>query len=256
MQPLEIHQFPCLSDNYGYLIHDADSDFTAAIDTPDAAAIQAALAQTGWRLTHIFNTHHHADHAGGNLELKAATQCTIVGPRADARRIPGIDVEYGDGDTFSFGAHPVEVFDTPGHTTGHIVYRFAQDGVAFVGDTLFSLGCGRLFEGTPKQMWTSLEKLMRWPDETQLYCAHEYTQANARFALTVEPGNEALVARSRAVDDLRARGEPTVPTTLELEKATNPFLRASSPEIQRAVGCDGGDLVEVFARVRKRKDEF
>jgi hydroxyacylglutathione hydrolase len=256
MQPLEIHQFPCLSDNYGYLIHDADNDLTAAIDTPEVAAIEAALANKGWRLTHIFNTHHHADHAGGNLELKAATRCTIVGPRADARRIPGIDVQYGDGDRFMFGEHPVEVFDTPGHTAGHIVYYFAQDGVAFVGDTLFSLGCGRLFEGTPKQMWTSLEKLMRWPDGTRLYCAHEYTQANARFALTVEPGNAALVARSRAVDELRARGEPTVPTTLELEKATNPFLRPSSPEIQRAVGCNGGDPVEAFARVRKRKDDF
>lgn len=256
MQPLEIHQFPCLSDNYGYLIHDAENDLTAAIDTPEVAAIERALEDKHWSLTHIFNTHHHADHAGGNLALKAATHCKIIGPRADARRIPGIDVEYGDGDGFMFGNHPVEVFDTPGHTTGHIVYYLPADGVAFVGDTLFSLGCGRLFEGTPGQMWTSLQKLMRWPDGTKLYCAHEYTQANARFALTVEPGNSALVERSRQVDDLRARSLPTVPTTLELEKATNPFLRPSSPEIQRSVGCDGQDLVEVFARVRARKDAF
>jgi len=256
MQPLEIHQFPCLSDNYGYLIHDAENDLTAAIDTPDVEAIQAALADKGWRLTHIFNTHHHPDHAGGNLELKAATRCQIIGPKADARRIPGIDIQYGDGDTFMFGSHPVEVFDTPGHTTGHIVYYLPKDGVAFVGDTLFSLGCGRLFEGSPGQMWGSLQKLMSWPDDTALYCAHEYTQANARFALSVEPGNAALVARSRAVDELRARKEPTVPTTLELEKATNPFLRPSSPEIQRAVGCDGSDLVEVFKRVRALKDRF
>lgn len=256
MRPIQIYMFPCLSDNYGYLIHDAVHDVTAAIDTPSAAAIRAALEQQGWRLTHIFNTHHHADHAGGNLELKAATGCQIIGPRADAVRIPGIDVEYGDGDSFLFGEHPVRVFDTPGHTTGHIVYHLPEDAVAFVGDTLFSLGCGRLFEGTPEQMWSSLQKLMRWPDDTALYCAHEYTQANARFALTVEPGNAALVARSKAVDELRERDTPTVPTTLELEKATNPFLRPSSPEIQRTVGCDGSDLVEVFARVRALKDSF
>jgi len=256
MQPIEIHMFPCLSDNYGYLIHDAEQDLTAAIDTPSADAIRAQLAVKGWRLTHIFNTHHHADHAGGNLELKAASGCEIVGPRADAARIPGIDVQYGDGDSFMFGSHRVRVFDTPGHTTGHIVYYLPDDAVAFVGDTLFSLGCGRLFEGTPAQMWHSLQKLMDWPDDTRLYCAHEYTQANARFALTVEPGNRDLVARSRDVDDLRGRDEPTVPTTLALEKATNPFLRPMSAEIQKTVGCDGNDLVAVFARVRALKDEF
>lgn len=256
MQPIEIHMFPCLSDNYGYLIHDAEHDLTATIDTPSADAIRAALADKGWRLTHIFNTHHHPDHAGGNLELKAETQCQIVGPRADASRIPGIDIEYGDGDRFEFGGHAVNVFDTPGHTTGHIVYWLPDDSIAFVGDTLFSLGCGRLFEGTPTQMWSSLQKIMSWPDETVLYCAHEYTQANARFALTVEPGNAALVARSAAVDELRERDEPTVPTTLELEKATNPFLRPASAEIQRTVECDGSDLVEVFARVRALKDSF
>jgi len=256
MQPIEIHMFPCLSDNYGYLIHDAEQDLTAAIDTPSADAIRAQLAFKGWRLTHVFNTHHHADHAGGNLELKAESHCEIAGPRADAARIPGIDVQYGDGDTFMFGNHRVQVFDTPGHTTGHIVYYLPDDAVAFVGDTLFSLGCGRLFEGTPAQMWDSLQKLMGWPDATRLYCAHEYTQANARFALTVEPGNSALVSRSRVVDEMRERNEPTIPTTLELEKATNPFLRPMSVEIQKTVGCDGGDLVEVFARVRALKDEF
>jgi hydroxyacylglutathione hydrolase len=256
MQPLEVHMFPCLSDNYGFLIHDADEDLTATIDTPSAETISAALAEKGWRLTHILNTHHHADHAGGNLELKRATGCRIIGPRADAARIPGIDVQYGDGDRFFFGAHPVEVFDTPGHTTGHIVYHFPQDAVAFVGDTLFSLGCGRLFEGTPAQMWSSLQKLMRWPDETKLYCAHEYTQANARFALTVEAGNRDLVERSRQVDALRAKNAPTVPTSLALEKSTNPFLRPASAEIQASVGCDGSDLVEVFARTRALKDRF
>jgi hydroxyacylglutathione hydrolase len=256
MQPIDIHMFPCLSDNYGFLIHDADRGLTAAIDTPSAAAIRAALAEKGWRLTHIFNTHHHADHAGGNAELKAETGCQIIGPRADAGRIPGIDIQYGDGDTFTFGNHSVQVFDTPGHTTGHIVYYLPEDAVAFVGDTLFSMGCGRLFEGTPGQMWASLQKLLRWPDATRLYCAHEYTQANAKFALSVEPNNPELVARSQQVDALRARDEPTVPTTLALEKATNPFLRPSSAEIQASVGCDGRDLVEVFARTRALKDAF
>jgi hydroxyacylglutathione hydrolase len=256
MRPLDIYMFPCLSDNYGFLIHDGDAGVTATIDTPSAEAILSALEHKGWKLTHILNTHHHADHAGGNLALKEATGCTIIGPRADAARIPGIDVQYGDGDRFSFGGHPVEVCDTPGHTIGHIVYYFPDDGVAFVGDTLFSLGCGRLFEGTPAQMWNSLQKLMRWPDETRLYCAHECTQANARFALSVEAGNPDLVERSRQVEELRGREEPTVPTTLGLEKATNPFLRPASAEIQAAVGCDGSDLVEVFARPRSLKDEF
>ena len=256
MQPLEIHMFPCRSDNYGYLIHDADHDLTATIDTPSAEAIRVALKTRGWRLTHIFNTHHHDDHAGGNLELKEQTGCEIVGPRADAGRIPGIDRQVGDGDTFKFGGHAVHVYDTPGHTTGHIVYHLPDDSVAFVGDTLFSLGCGRLFEGTPAQMWNSLQKLMSWPDDTLLYCAHEYTQANARFALSVEPNNPELVARSMQVDGLRAKDEPTVPTTLALEKATNPFLRPTSAEIQESVGGSADDLVEVFARTRAMKDNF
>ena len=256
MQPLEIHMFPCLSDNYGYLIHDAEHDVTATIDTPSVEAINAALETKGWRLTHIFNTHHHPDHAGGNLELKEQTGCEIIGPRADAARIPGIDRQYGDGESFTFGGRAVHVYDTPGHTTGHIVYHLPEDSVAFVGDTLFSLGCGRLFEGTPAQMWNSLQKLMRWPDDTLLYCAHEYTQANARFALSVEPNNPELVARSMQVDSLRAKDEPTVPTTLALEKATNPFLRPASAEIQASVGCGDDDLVEVFARTRAAKDNF
>ena len=256
MQPLEIQMFPCLSDNYGYLIHDAEHDVTATIDTPSADAINAALEARSWRLTHIFNTHHHPDHAGGNLELKERTGCEIIGPRADAARIPGIDRQYGDGEVFQFGGRAVHVYDTPGHTTGHIVYHLPDDSVAFVGDTLFSLGCGRLFEGTPAQMWDSLQKLMQWPDETLLYCAHEYTQANARFALSVEPNNPELVARSMQVDGLREKDEPTVPTTLALEKATNPFLRPASAEIQDAVGCGDEDLIEVFARTRALKDNF
>jgi hydroxyacylglutathione hydrolase len=256
MSPIEIHQFPCLNDNYGYLVHDRDADVTAAIDTPDAGAILAALAERRWTLTHILNTHHHADHAGGNLELKRRTSCRIIGPRADAARIPGIDVEVGDGDTFELGSHEIEVLDTPGHTRGHIVYLFRADEAAFVGDTLFSLGCGRLFEGTPAQMWSSLSKIMSWPERTRLYCAHEYTQSNGRFAVTVEPGNRALAERVAEVASLRAAGKPTVPSTLALEKATNPFLRPTSRNLQETIGLVGASNVEVFAKTRALKDAF
>jgi len=256
MSPIEIHQFPCLHDNYGYLVHDAEAAVTAAIDTPDAAAILAALAQRGWVLTHILNTHHHADHAGGNLELKRRTGCRIVGPRADAARIPGIDAEVGDGDAFLLGHHRVQVLDTPGHTRGHIVYYLPNDDAAFVGDTLFSLGCGRLFEGTPAQMWSSLQKMMSWPERTRIYCAHEYTQANGRFAVTVEPGNRALAERVAEVARLRSAGEPTVPSTLALEKATNPFLRPASRDLQETIGMVGASDVEVFAKTRALKDAF
>lgn len=253
---MEIHQFPCLQDNYGFLLHDPESGLTATIDTPDAAAILAEANRRSWHLTHIFNTHHHRDHAGGNLELKQQTGCMIVGPRADAARIPGIDLAYGEGDEFLFGGHRIQVFDTPGHTRGHIVYYLPDDGVAFVGDTLFAMGCGRLFEGTAEQMWSSLQKLLRWPDETRVYCAHEYTQTNARFALTVEPRNPDLIERASEIDRLRARHMPTVPTNIGLERKTNPFLRPDSPEIQDTLGMRGAPLVEVFAETRRRKDVF
>lgn len=256
MSPIEIHQFPCLQDNYGYLVHDRDANLTAAIDTPDAGAILAALDERRWTLTHILNTHHHPDHAGGNLELKRRTGCRIVGPRADAARIPGIDVAVGDGDGFELGSHAIEVSDTPGHTRGHIVYLFPADEAAFVGDTLFSLGCGGLFEGTPAQMWSSLSKILRWPDRTRLYCAHEYTQSNGRFALTVEPANPALRARIDDVARLRSAGRPTVPTTLALEKATNPFLRPTSRNLQETIGMLGASEVDVFAKTRALKDAF
>jgi hydroxyacylglutathione hydrolase len=256
MADLEVHMFPCLDDNYGYLIHDPASGDTATVDTPEVAAIDNALSEKGWRLTHILNTHHHADHAGGNLELKDKYGCTIVGPRNDRERIPGIDVEVGDGDSYEFGGKSFAVYDTPGHTKGHIVYHVAEQGIAFVGDTLFAMGCGRLFEGTPAQMWNSLQKLLAWPDETVIYCAHEYTQANARFALSVEPQNDDLVARAREVDDLRSKGIPTVPTTMGLEKRTNPFLRPDSEGLQETVGLAGASLVDVFAETRRRKDTF
>tara|TARA_B100000029_G_scaffold513973_1_gene615166 strand:+ start:9245 stop:10009 length:765 start_codon:yes stop_codon:yes gene_type:complete len=253
--------FPCLNDNYGFLLHDKESDLTATVDTPEVEAIMEALSQKGWTLTHIFNTHHHADHAGGNLAIKAATGCRIVGPKADAARIPGIDELVEEGDEFFLGDHPVRVLDTPGHTRGHVVYYLPEDEVAFVGDTLFAMGCGRLFEGTPEQMWSSLQKLMKWPDNTVIYCAHEYTQDNARFALSIEPNNKALVDRARLVDIARAINEPTIPTTLGLEKSTNPFLRPTSQEIAINVGMNDGnnkdtDLVEVFARIRALKDSF
>ena len=256
MSELEIAQFPCLEDNYGFLLHDPLAGLTAAIDTPDSDAILAELRKHGWQLTHIFNTHHHADHAGGNLALKEATACTIVGPRADAARIPGIDISVGDGDTVDFGAHRIEVFDTPGHTRGHIVYYVPDAKSAFVGDTLFAMGCGRLFEGSPEQMWNSLQKIMSWPDDTKLYCAHEYTLANAAFALTVEPENPDLVARAREVAEARRRGRPTVPTSLGIEKATNPFLRPASPALKAAIGQTGADEVRVFAETRALKDRF
>ena len=253
---LEIHLFPCLSDNYGFLIHDHGAGLTATIDTPDPAAIEQALAVKGWNLTHILNTHHHWDHAGGNLELKNKTGCLVAGPRAEAASIPGIDILLGEGDGFIFGQHTARIHATPGHTLGHIVYHFADDHVAFVGDTLFSLGCGRLFEGTPGQMWDSLQKLMQWPDETWLYCAHEYTQNNARFALTVEPGNEDLIHRAAEVDVLRTQDQPTIPSTLALEKKTNPFLRPASREIRSRLDMMQASDVEVFARVRALKDKF
>ena len=253
---LTIHQFPCLSDNYGYLLHVKEAGITATVDTPDADAILRELSFKGWRLTHILNTHHHPDHAGGNLALKEKTGCAIIGPRAEQARIPGIDIRVGDGDTVDLGGHIAQVLDVPGHTAGHIAYWFKDDDVAFVGDTLFSLGCGRLFEGTPEMMWRSLSKLLVLPDTTRLYCAHEYTQSNARFALTVEPHNQDLKRRAAEVERLRSEGKPTVPTTLGLEKATNPFLRPRSADLRTTLGLENASDVAVFAETRARKDRF
>jgi hydroxyacylglutathione hydrolase len=253
---IEIRQFPSLADNYGYLVRDRSTGATAAIDTPDPEAINAALGEAGWRLTHILNTHWHPDHAGGNLALKEKWGCRIVGPRGEAAKIPGIDELVGEGDIVALGGAEAVVIDTPGHTLGHIVYHFAADGAAFVGDTIFALGCGRLFEGAPDQMWTSLSKLAVLAPETKLYCAHEYTEANAKFALTVDPANDALKQRAAAVREKRARGEPTVPSTLADELATNPFLRARERGVQEAIGLPRADAVAVFAEVRRRKDVF
>jgi hydroxyacylglutathione hydrolase len=253
---LEIHQIPVLSDNYVYLARDVATGQTAVVDPATHEEVFEALARKGWTLTHILNTHHHADHTGGNLTIKERTGCTVVGPRADRERIPGIDVAVADGDSYALGESVAQVFDVPGHTRGHIAYWFARSDALFCGDTLFALGCGRLFEGTPQQMWTSLSKLRALPPSTRVYCAHEYTKSNAAFAVTVEPDNGALVARKALVDDMRARGERTVPSTLAEELATNPFLRPDSPDLQRTLGMLGAPLVDVFAETRRRKDSF
>ena len=256
MSRLDIHQIPVLSDNYVYLAHDAATGATGVVDPAVSDPVFEALDAKGWTLTHILNTHHHNDHTGGNLEIKRRTGCTVVGPRADRDRIPGIDVEVGDGDTYRLGEAEAQVFDVPGHTRGHIAYWFQGSDALFCGDTMFAMGCGRLFEGTPAQMVNSLAKLTALPGETRVYCAHEYTQTNGRFALTVEPDNDDLVARMKDVDAKRERGIPTVPSTLAEELRTNPFLRPDSPDLQRTVGLAGADIVEVFAETRRRKDSF
>tara|TARA_B100000902_G_C27151500_1_gene833983 strand:+ start:92 stop:856 length:765 start_codon:yes stop_codon:yes gene_type:complete len=253
---LEIYQIPCLQDNYGFLVHDPETGATATIDTPEVAPINQALAAKGWRLTHILNTHHHFDHAGGNEELKARWNCQVVGAAIDAERIPGIDVALADGDTLTLGSKQARIIEVPGHTSGHIAYYFAADEVAFVGDTLFALGCGRLFEGTPEQMSESLGKIMALPDATTVYCAHEYTEANAAFAVTMEPANPALQQRVKEIQSLRAAGKPTVPTSIGLERATNPFVRSDSAELQAVLNLSGADEVAVFAETRRRKDHF
>ena len=238
--PLTVRQFPCLSDNYGLLARDEATGKTACIDTPDAEAILAELAQLGWGLDLILNTHWHPDHAGGNARIKAETGALVIGP-PEVERLSPVDRKVAHGDVVDLGETRLSVIDTGGHTLGHITYFDAEDEIAFVGDTLFALGCGRLFEGTAEQMWASLSRLSALPDDTAVYCAHEYTASNARFALSVDD-SPALTARAQAVFAARERGEPTVPTTIALEKATNPFLRA------------GG--ARRFGELRAAKDSF
>jgi hydroxyacylglutathione hydrolase len=249
---LTVRQFPCLSDNYGFLIRDDASGKTGCIDTPDATAILKELEKAGWGLDFILNTHWHPDHAGGNAEIQKATGCQIVGP-AEVTRIAPLDRTVVGGDVVALGETSFQVIESGGHTLGHIAYFDAADRIAFVGDTLFALGCGRLFEGKPEQMWASLSRLAALPDDTRVYCAHEYTASNARFALSVDTG-PALKARAEAVFAARERGEWTVPTTIGLEKATNPFLRA--PQLAAAVGKAGAPDYEAFAAVRAAKDSF
>jgi hydroxyacylglutathione hydrolase len=254
--PLTIHRIPALKDNYLWLAVEPEAQAVAIVDPAEAPPVRAALDRLGLRLTHILNTHHHRDHTGANLELKDAFGVTIVGPRADRDRIPGIDVAVGEGDRVRLGAAEAQVFDVPGHTRGHIAYWFADSDALFCGDTLFALGCGRLFEGTPQQMWSSLSKLRALPDSARVYCAHEYTLSNARFALTVDAGNAALKSRAAAVARARDMDQPTVPSTLGEERATNPFLRADRPELAAAVGLTGADPATVFGAIRARKDSF
>jgi len=256
MPALVIEQIAVLGDNFIYLVHDPQSGETAAVDPAVAAPVLDILKQRGWTLSQILNTHHHGDHTGGNLELKAASGCLIVGAGIDASRIPGIDVRVGEGDSVAIGQHQAQVFDVPGHTSGHIAYWFERDQALFSGDALFSMGCGRLFEGSADQMWTSLKKLRALPDETMVYCAHEYTSANADFALSVEPANADLQTRAAEVLALREQGKSTVPSNLGQEKRVNPFLRADNDDLLQAAGLAGKDAITAFAEIRRRKDTF
>ncbi len=248
--------FLCLKDNFGVLLHDPQSGATAAIDAPEAAAVETALQAKGWRLTDILVTHHHHDHTGGIEELKQRHRCRIVAPDAEADGIPEVDETVREGDRVRVGSLEARVIETPGHTAGHISYLFAPEKLVFVGDTLFSIGCGRVIEGTPEMMWRSLLKLRGLPDDTQIYCGHEYTQANIRFAKTIEPGNAALSAREQEVARLGADRKPTIPSTIGAEKAANPFLRADLPELAKSVGLGGAPAWQVFAEIRARKNKF
>jgi len=251
---LEVHQFPCLSDNYGFLLHDSASGETACIDTPDADEYLRQAAARAWQITQIWNTHWHPDHAGGNAVIKAATGCTVTAPKIDAPKIEGIDRTVGQGDTVRLGDYTAHVIDVGGHTLGHIAYHLPEAQMAFVGDSLFALGCGRMFEGTAPQFWASLTRLKALPPETMLYCAHEYTASNARFALHADPDNAELAAYANEVAERRSKDRPTVPAKLERELATNPFLRADDPALQARWG--GGDAVATFAALRGAKDNF
>lgn len=250
---ITIHQFPCLSDNYGFLLHDSVTGQTAAIDTPDAGEYLRQASDKGWTITHIWNTHWHPDHAGGNTEIVAATGAQVIAP-GEVAKLSAIDRVVEHGDSVTLGGHRADVIDVSGHTNGHIAFHLPEDGIAFVGDAVFALGCGRMFEGQAEQFWASLDRIRRLPTGTTLYCAHEYTQANARFALHADPDNAALRAYADEIDAKRERGEPTVPTVLARELATNPFLRADDPAIVARWG--GSAPHETFAALRAGKDNF
>ena len=256
MPDLAFHQFICRSDNYGLLLHDHKTGVTASIDAPDAAEIERQLDSLGWKLTHILTTHHHGDHVEGNLALQKRYGCSIVGPRGEAPKIPGIERHVSGGDRFTWEGREVRVMDCPGHTLGHIAYYMPTEGVVFAGDTLFSLGCGRVFEGTMEQMYHSVTQFAALDPATRLYCGHEYTQSNARFALAVEPGNAVLAQRAAEVDQLRADGKMTCPSTIGAELAANPFMRPGSAEIRKTLGMEAARDAEVFAELRERKNSF
>ncbi len=254
--PAQTYLFSCLKDNFGVLLHDPASGATASIDAPEAAPVEAALQKTGWKLTDILVTHHHADHPQGIGALKARHKCRVVAPRAEAARIADVDETAGEGDTVKVGGLAARVIETPGHTSGHISYFLPADKLAFVGDTLFSIGCGRVIEGNPEMMWQSLLKLRALPDDTRFFCGHEYTDANIRFAKTIEPNNKALAARADEVKRQLAAGKATIPATIGAEKAENPFLRADDAEVAKSLGLSGKPAWQVFAEIRERKNKF
>jgi len=254
--PAQTCLFLCLKDNFGMLLHDPESGATAAIDAPEAAPVEAALEATGWRLTDILVTHHHHDHTGGIEELKANHRCRVVAPDAEADRIPEVDETVRENDIARFGGLEARVIETPGHTAGHISFFFPADKLAFVGDTLFSIGCGRVIEGNAEVMWKSLTKLRALPDDTRIFCGHEYTAANIRFAKTIEPDNAALAARAQQVAQLLADKKPTIPSTMAEEKAANPFLRADVPAVAKSLDLAGRPAWQVFAEIRERKNKF
>ena len=253
--PLQIVTIPCLTDNYAFLAHDPVSGETALVDVPEAAPILAALSDRGWRLSHVLITHHHADHVQGLDEILAAHPgALVVGHAADAARLPPLGLALAEGDSVTVGNSTGTVIDVSGHTIGHIAYHFPDSAAAFTADSLMALGCGRVFEGTMPMMWASLSKLAALPFDTIVYSGHEYTEANGRFALSVDPDNPDLKARMADIRAARASGTPTVPSSLALEKATNPFLRA--PELAASLGMSGADPAEVFGEIRRRKDSF
>lgn len=253
---LQIITVPCLADNYAYLLYDEATGQTALVDAPEAAPIQAALEAQGWQLNTILITHHHDDHIQGVDALRQTYGCEVIGAAADAHRLPPLDAEVREGDIVSVGESSASVIDVSGHTVGHIAFHFPSAGAVFTADSLMALGCGRLFEGSADVMWSSLSKLMALPPETQIYSGHEYTAANAKFALSIEPDNPALVARAADIEAARAANTPTVPASLQLELDTNPFLRAGQLLVKRAVAMDDASDAAVFAEVRKRKDNF
>jgi hydroxyacylglutathione hydrolase len=254
--PIEFHQFSCLADNFGVLVHDTETGITVAIDAPEARAVNAALEACGWSLTHILTTHHHPDHVDGNLALKAAHQCTIIGPASEADRIPGIDKTVAAGEAIMIGGMTFVAIALPGHTLGQVGWHMPNEKVLFAADALFSLGCGRILEGTPEMMWASMQAIKQLPDDTLIYCGHEYTASNARFALSVEPGNNVLQKRASEVAELRALGKPTLPVRLADELAANPFLRADSLEIRTNLAMQNASDLEVFTELRIRKNTF
>jgi hydroxyacylglutathione hydrolase len=254
--PLEIVTVPCLSDNYAFLAHDAESGDTAVIDVPEAEPILAALADRGWRATHVLLTHHHDDHVQGLGALLEKHSATVIGARADAHRLPKLDVRVAEGDTVTIGGERGDVIDVSGHTVGHIAVHFPVSKAVFTADSLMALGCGRVFEGTKPQMWESLQKLAALPRDTLVYSGHEYTLTNAKFARTIEPDNPDLISRIETVERARAAGRPTVPSELSIEIATNPFLRAHEARVQENLGMLGADPADVFAEIRSRKDSF